>query len=187
MAQVAADARQQVDAYVLKKFVDTRTNAATDIFDFLAGTDHKIDPSNPESSPEYVHFRDKVLKAYTTRTNDPYYQDTALKNAMAKAQQEGVKPDQLEAWIANYMQQQAQGAIDAAEPDTRGDELEGKKKAINDLLSGYVSDEDIRNVQPIVLNTPRDKGRDDLLAVCRRWKPELNERQAKLLSDLTGA
>lgn len=187
MAQVAADARQQVDAYVLKKFVDTRTNAATDIFDFLAGTDHKIDPSNPESSPEYVHFRDKVLKAYTTRTNDPYYQDTALKNAMAKAQQEGVKPDQLEAWIANYMQQQAQGAIDAAEPDTRGDELEGKKRAINDLLSGYVSDEDIRNVQPIVLNTPRDKGRDDLLAVCRRWKPELNERQAKLLSDLTGA
>jgi len=186
MAQIAADARKQVDDYVLKKFIDTRTNAATDIFDFLAGTDHKIDPNNPESSPEYVHFRDKVLKAYTTRTNDPYFQDTALKNAMERARQEGVQPDQLEAWIANYMQKQAQGAIDAAEPDTRGDELEGKKKAINDLLSGYVSDEDIRNVQPIVLGTPKDKGRDDLIAVCRNWKLQLNERQAKLLSDLTG-
>ncbi len=187
MAQVAAEARKQVDDYVLKKFIDTRTNAATDIFDFMAGTDHKIDPNNPESSPEYVHFRDKVLKAYTTRTNDPYFQDTALKNAMAKAQQEGVQPDQLEAWLANYMQKQAQGAIDAAEPDTRGDELEGKKKAINDLLSGYVSDEDIRNVQPIVLGTPKDKGRDELIAVCWKWKFHLNERQAKLLSDLTGA
>ena len=187
VANVAQEARKPVDDYVLKKFIDGRTNAATGIFDFLGGTDHKIDPNNPEASPEYVKFRDHILKAYTTTTNDPYFNDTALKNAMKEAEKQGIKPDQLEGWLSNYMMKKAQGEIDEAEPDTRMDELETSKKTVNDLLSGYVSDDDIRAVQPIVLNTPKDKGRDQLLSICRKWKGDLNERQSKLLSDLTGA
>jgi hypothetical protein len=184
---IAVQARKPVDEYVLNKFVETRTNGATDVFDFLGNTDHKIDPKNPEASQEYRHFRDRVLKAYTTRTNDPYYSDTAIKNAYAAADKEGVPPEKLQAWLANYMQGKAQGAIDSAEPDTRMDALMTKKKLLNDLLGGWVSDEDIRKVQPIVLNTPKEAGRQELLVICRSWKPQLNAKQAKLLSDLTGA
>jgi hypothetical protein len=184
---IAVQARKPVDDYVLSKFVETRTNGATDVFDFLGNTDHKIDPKNPESSQEYRHFRDRILKAYTTRTNDPYFSDTAIKNAYAAADKQGVPPEQLQAWLANYMQGKAQGAIDSAEPDTRMDALLSKKKVLNDLLGGWVSDEDIRKVQPIILNTPKEAGREELLVICRSWKSQLNAKQAKLLSDLTGA
>jgi hypothetical protein len=180
---IAGIARTEVDAYVLKKFIEGRENSATKVFDLFGGTDHKIDPNNPEGSAEYVHFRDKILKAYTTRQNDPYYSDTAFKNAVQAAEKAGVPPDQMEAWIAQHMQKQAQGSIDAAEPETRGDDVEKAKQEVRSLLSGWVSDDDIRQAGRVLSNVPKEK-REEVKAVMIEMRNSLvSDSQAALLDE----